>query len=37
MEDKELIARIRHGDGRLSAAVVRDHSAAIFSKVLSND
>lgn len=35
MEDKELIARIRHGDSRLFAAVVRDHSAAIFSKVLS--
>ncbi len=35
MDDKELIMRIRHGDSRLFATVVEDHSAAVFSKVLS--
>lgn len=35
MEDREIIERIRHGDTRLFATVVKSHSAVIFSQVLS--
>lgn len=35
MDDKELIMRIRHGDSRLFAKVVKANSAAVFSKILS--
>lgn len=35
MGEKEIIERIRHGDSRLFATVVKGYSAEIFSKVLA--
>lgn len=35
MEDKELIARVRHGDSRLFSVIVGRYSGEIFSRVLS--
>lgn len=35
MGEKEIVERIRHGDTRLFATVVKSHSAGIFAKGLS--